>query len=53
MVLLGLCGIGLRPVRIEPDGLSSLQPIDDHRATAAYRTHLADVLTGRVLEELS
>lgn len=52
-VLLGLCGIGMRPVRIQPDGLSTLQPIDDHRATAAYRSHLAEVLTGRVLEELS
>lgn len=52
-VTLGMCGIGVRPVRIAPDGLSALQPIDDHRATAAYRSHLADVLTGRVLEELS
>lgn len=53
LVTLGLCGIGLRPVRIDPAGLSSLQPIDDHRASAAYRSHLAGVLTGRVLEELS
>ncbi len=50
---LGLCGVGARPVTVASDGLSALQPVDDHRATAAYRSHLVEVLADRVLEELS
>jgi CO/xanthine dehydrogenase FAD-binding subunit len=50
---LALCGIGGTPVLVEPGGLGSIQPIDDHRATAAYRRHLTAVLCARVLEELA
>jgi CO/xanthine dehydrogenase FAD-binding subunit len=49
----GLCGVAATPIRVESDQLASLEPIDDHRATAAYRTHLVEVLTGRLLEQLS
>ncbi len=50
---LAVCGVGVRPLLVEPGGHASLQPLDDHRATAAYRLHLAEVLTDRVLERLS
>ena len=50
---LALCGIGAVPVLVDAGGLESLQPIDDHRATASYRRHLAAVLATRVLEGLS
>jgi hypothetical protein len=52
-MVLALSGIGALPVLVEPGALESLQPVDDHRATASYRRHLAEVLTGRVLEVLS
>lgn len=50
---LALCGIGGIPVLVEPGGVGSIQPIDDHRATASYRRHLAEVLCARVLAELA
>jgi CO/xanthine dehydrogenase FAD-binding subunit len=50
---LALCGVGVRPALVEPGAVASVQSIDDHRATGAYRSHLAEVLTGRVLETLS
>jgi CO/xanthine dehydrogenase FAD-binding subunit len=50
---LALCGIGGTPVLVEPGGVGSIQPIDDHRATASYRRHLAEVLCARVLAELA
>jgi CO/xanthine dehydrogenase FAD-binding subunit len=49
----GMCGVGETPIRLGSDQLGSLQPIDDHRATSTYRSHLVQVLTGRTLEVLS
>jgi CO/xanthine dehydrogenase FAD-binding subunit len=49
----GLCGVAETPIRLGSDQLESLQPIDDHRATSTYRSHLVEVLTGRTLEQLS
>jgi CO/xanthine dehydrogenase FAD-binding subunit len=53
VTVLAVCGIGAVPMLIEPDGLESLQPIDDHRSTASYRRHLVEVQVARVLKELS
>lgn len=50
---LALCGIDDIPVLVESGGVGSIQPIDDHRATASYRRHLAEVLSARVLAELA
>ena len=50
---LALCGIGGIPVLVETGDVGSIQPIDDHRATASYRRHLAEVLSTRVLAELA
>lgn len=52
-VVLAACGVGPVPVRFDAGDVASLPSFDDHRATATYRRHLADVLTGRVLEELA
>ena len=50
---LALCGIGGAPVLVESGEVGSIQPIDDHRASASYRRHLAEVLSARVLAELA
>ena len=52
-VTVALCGVGARPVLVSPGGVAAVPTVDDHRATATYRRHLAEVLTGRVLEDLS
>jgi CO/xanthine dehydrogenase FAD-binding subunit len=52
-VAVALCGVGMRPVLVPPEGVAAVTTIDDHRATASYRRHLAEVLTARVLEDLS
>ena len=51
--LLSVCGVGPAPQLITEDSLGQLDPPSDFRGTAAYRTHLAEVLTARVLGELS
>ncbi len=50
---LAVCGLGTAPQLFAPDAVASLAAIDDHRATAEYRLHLADVLTARVMEDLA
>lgn len=49
----GLCGVAGTPIRVTAPQLAALVPIDDHRATAAYRAHLVEVLTNRVTEAVS
>lgn len=51
--VLAACGIGAVPALINGGALDTLQMIDDHRATAAYRRRLVEVQVTRVLEELS
>lgn len=50
---IAVCGVEPVPTLVGPGGIDALQPVDDHRASASYRRHLAEVLTARVLEELS
>jgi CO/xanthine dehydrogenase FAD-binding subunit len=50
---LAVCGVGRVPVLIDRDGVGSIEPIEDHRATSSYRRHLAEVLTARVREDLA
>lgn len=51
--LLAVCGVGPTPQLVTEASLGQLDPPGDFRGTAAYRMHLAEVLTARVLEELS
>lgn len=50
---LAVCGLGTTPQLVAPDTVASLGAIDDHRATAEYRLHLAEVLAARVMEDLA
>ena len=50
---LALCGVGPVPQLVTEVSLGQLDPPGDFRGTAAYRMHLAEVLTARVLGELS
>lgn len=50
---LAACGVGPVPVLVEPGELATLESFDDHRATASYRRHLAEVLAARVSEGLA
>lgn len=50
---LAVCGLGTIPQLVAPDAVTSIEAIDDHRATAEYRLHLAAVLAARVLEDLA
>lgn len=51
--LLALCGVGATPQLVTEESLSQLEPPGDFRGSAEYRKRLAEVLTGRVLGELS
>ncbi len=53
VIALAACGLGTTPQLVEPDAVASLQAIDDHRATASYRLHLAEVSAARVLKDLA
>ena len=50
---LAICGVGPTPQLVEETSLGALDPPGDFRGTADYRKHLAEVLTARVLGELS
>ena len=52
-IRLALCGVGPTPALVDPDDLDRLEPPSDFRGTSAYRHHLAQVLSARVIEELS
>lgn len=51
--LLAVCGVGPAPQLVSEASLRQLDPPGDFRGTAVYRKHLAEVLTARVLGELS
>jgi len=53
VTVLAACGLGSTPQLFGPDTVNSLQAVDDHRATASYRLHLAEVSAGRVLKDLA
>ena len=50
---LAVCGVGPAPQLVTEVSLGQLDPAGDFRGTAAYRMHLTEVLTARVLGELS
>jgi len=50
---LAVCGVGPTPQLFTDESLGQLDPPGDFRGTAAYRRHLTEVLTARVLGELS
>lgn len=50
-LLLALCGVAATPIIV--DELTTLDPPDDFRGSAAYRRHLARVLSARVTAEVS
>ncbi|NNF56313.1 MAG: hypothetical protein HKN03_17945 [Acidimicrobiales bacterium] len=50
---LAICGVGPTPQLVEEDSLGQLEPPTDFRGTAEYRKRLAEVLTARVVGELS
>jgi CO/xanthine dehydrogenase FAD-binding subunit len=52
-IRLAMCGVGPTPQLVDPDDLDRLDPPGDFRGSSAYRRHLAQVLSARVLEELS
>ena len=53
-VRLALTGVGPYPIEVDTaDPTAGLTPTGDFRGSAAYRIHLAGVLSARVLEELS
>ena len=50
---LAVCGVGPVPQLVTEGSLGQLDPPGDFRGTPAYRKHLTEVLTARVLGELS
>lgn len=50
---LALTGVGSYPVSVDPtEPVRSIEPLADFRGSAEYRTHLAEVLSGRVRADL-
>lgn len=49
---IALTGVASTPVLVDPEDLGRIQPPGDFRGTPSYRKHLAEVLVGRVVEEL-
>ncbi len=52
-VTIALTGVAGTVVLVDPARLDELDPPGDFRGSAAYRTHLATVLTGRALAEVT
>jgi CO/xanthine dehydrogenase FAD-binding subunit len=52
-IRLAICGVGPTPQLVDPDDLDRLDPPGDFRGSSAYRRHLAQVLSARILQELS
>jgi CO/xanthine dehydrogenase FAD-binding subunit len=52
-IRLALCGVAPTPELVDPTRFDRLEPPGDFRGSPNYRRHLAQVLTSRVLEELS
>ena len=52
-VRLALCGVAPTPVLVDPAELDRLDPPADFRGSSAYRRHVAQVLSARVLQELT
>ncbi len=52
-VRLALCGVGPTPQLVGPGDIDHLDPPSDFRGSSEYRRHLAEVLSARVLQELS
>ena len=50
---LAMTGVAPTPVLVDVDAIDGLDPPGDFRGSATYRRHLADVLAGRVREELA
>jgi CO/xanthine dehydrogenase FAD-binding subunit len=52
-VRLAMTGVGPTPLIVDPEHLEDLDPPGDFRGSSAYRSHLAMVLAGRVIAEVS
>ncbi len=48
-VRVAVSGVATRPVLVDPEQLARLDPRGDFRGSAAFRSHLADVLVARAL----
>jgi len=51
--IVALCGVAATPVLVDPDEPAGLHPPGDFRGSGEYRACLAEVLSARVLEEVS
>jgi CO/xanthine dehydrogenase FAD-binding subunit len=51
--LVAMSGVAATPVVVDPDHLADLEPPADFRGSSTYRAELAQVLLGRVQEQLS
>jgi len=51
-VRLAATGVAQTPTNIDPQNLDELDPPSDFRGSSVYRTHLAKVLTARVMSRL-
>ena len=53
MLHLALSGVAATPVRVAADAVALLVPPDDFRGSSEYRLHLAQVLSARVIAQVS
>lgn len=52
-LLLAVCGVDQRPLIINPDDLSHLDPPSDFRGSATYRGEMVKILVSRVMRKLA